>query len=54
VDSCGVRWGQGSAVNEGGRPMNRSTRFTTLADPASESIQHLPPDTYTCTIGIDP
>jgi hypothetical protein len=34
--------------------MNRSARFTTFADPASETIQHLPPGTYTCTIGIEP
>jgi hypothetical protein len=34
--------------------MNRSARFTTFADPASETIQHRPPGTYTCTIGIDP
>jgi hypothetical protein len=30
------------------------TSVTTFIDPASETIQHLPPDTYTCTVVVDP
>jgi hypothetical protein len=30
------------------------TSVTTFVDPASETIQHLPPDTYTCIVVVDP
>jgi hypothetical protein len=30
------------------------TSVTTFVDPASETIQHLPPDTYTCVVVVDP